>query len=95
MATYETPIILGHKYRDEQTGLQGTAIAVTFWQHSCERVIIEFVNEKDGKLEELTFDRPRMVPVEPERQSEKPPRRNNGGPGGSSRDSSARRGGAR
>ena len=59
---YLSDIKLGEQYRDEQTGIIGTAVATTFWQHSCERVIIETVVE--GKIQEYSFDAPRMVHVE-------------------------------
>lgn len=61
---YKTDIVLGELYRDEQTGLEGIATAVTFHQHACERVMIEFVNDHDGKLMEYVFDSPRLVHVE-------------------------------
>ena len=59
---FKTDIVLGEKYEDEQTGLVGIATAVTFHQHACERVMIEYV--KDGDLKELVFDAPRLVHVE-------------------------------
>lgn len=82
MTSYKTSIVLGNKYRDTQTGIEGVAIAVTFWQHSCERVIIETVNSHDGKLEEYTFDSPRLALVNPPAKAYEKPA--NGGPGGSS-----------
>lgn len=60
--TYETDIILGEKYRDEQTGIEGTATAVYFYQHGCERVCLENVN-RDGELKEYAFDAPRLVHI--------------------------------
>lgn len=81
MTSYATEIVLGNKYRDTQTGIEGTAIAVTFWQHSCERVIVETVSAHDGKLEEYTFDSPRLVLVTPPAKAYEKPA--NGGPGGS------------
>lgn len=73
---YKSDIVLGEKYRDDQTGIQGTAVAITFWQHSCERVIIELT--VNGKIEEYSFDSPRLTHVETEKKvtSEK-----TGGPG--------------
>jgi hypothetical protein len=81
VTSYSTEVVLGNKYRDTQTGIEGTAIAVTFWQHSCERVIIETVSAHDGKLEEYTFDSPRLELVSPPAKEYKKPA--NGGPGGS------------
>ena len=64
-ANYRTDVRLGERYRDAQTGITGTATAVTFHQHGCERVGIETVI--DGKIEEYAFDAPRLVHVETER----------------------------
>ena len=57
---YESDIQLGESYVDDQTGIQGIATAIYFFQHACERVQIEYVNEKDGELKELVFDAPRL-----------------------------------
>ena len=59
---YKTDVMLGEKYLDEQTGIEGTAVAVTFFQHACERVSLELVVA--GKIEEYTFDAPRLTAVE-------------------------------
>lgn len=58
---YETDIRLGERYRDGQTGIEGTATAVTFYQYGCERVQIEAVVA--GKIEEYGFDAPRLTHV--------------------------------
>lgn len=60
---YKSDIELGENYRDEQTGIEGIATAIYFFQHACERVCIEYVNQKDGELKELTFDSPRLVHI--------------------------------
>lgn len=60
--TYRTDIIVGDKYVDKQTGIQGTATSVCFFQFSCERVMLEAVVE--GKIEEYQFDAPRLTHVE-------------------------------
>jgi hypothetical protein len=59
--SYRSDIRVGEKYRDDQTGLEGIVVALCFFQHSCERATLEFINPKDGKLEELTFDAPRLT----------------------------------
>lgn len=60
---FRTDIVLGELYRDDQTGLEGIATAITFHQHACERVLIEYV--KDGtELKELVFDAPRLTHIE-------------------------------
>lgn len=59
--TYRTDIIVGDKYVDKQTGIEGTATAVCFYQFSCERVSLEAVVE--GKIEEYQFDAPRLTHI--------------------------------
>lgn len=56
--THKTDIVLGDKYEDTMTGLQGMATAVTFYLHACERVTLEFL--KDGEVKYESFDSPRM-----------------------------------
>ena len=60
---YKSDIKLGEKYRDEQTGIEGIATAVYFYQHACERVMLELVNTKDGELKEYCFDSPRLTHI--------------------------------
>jgi hypothetical protein len=59
MSTYTADVVLGERYRDDQTGIEGTATAITFYQHGCERVSIETVVA--GKIEEYGFDAPRLT----------------------------------
>lgn len=59
---FETDIKMGEKYRDEQTGIEGIATSVHFYQHACERVTLEYVHDQQGLLE-LTFDAPRLTSV--------------------------------
>lgn len=63
--TYKTDIKLGERYRDTQTGIEGYATAVFFFQHGCERVNIEAVVA--GKIEEYSFDAPRVMHVATEK----------------------------
>lgn len=58
--SYKTDIILGDRYRDDQTGIEGVATAVHFFQFACERVTLEVVN-KDGVINEYGFDAPRLT----------------------------------
>ena len=60
--SYGSDVLLGEKYRDGQTGIEGTAIAVIFFQHACERVELELVVDK--KIETYTFDAPRLTHIE-------------------------------
>lgn len=73
---YKTDIKLGERYRDPQTGIEGVATAVTFYQFACERVMIETVVA--GKIEDYGFDAPRLESVKTEKRArtKKP-----GGPG--------------
>lgn len=57
--SYESDVVLGESYQDKQTGIEGVATSVTFFQHACERVALELVVE--GKIEEYVFDAPRLV----------------------------------
>lgn len=60
--SYQTEIVLGQRYRDTQTGIEGVATAVSFFQYGCERVTIEAMVQ--GKIEEYGFDTPRVVHVD-------------------------------
>jgi hypothetical protein len=60
---YKSDIELGKKYHDPQTGIEGTATSVHFYQYACERVIIEYV-KPDRTVEELSFDAPRLESIE-------------------------------
>lgn len=58
---YETDIRLGERYIDKQTGIEGTATAVTFYQFGCERVSLENVTR--GEIKDYGFDAPRLTHV--------------------------------
>lgn len=58
--SFKTDIKLGERYRDDQTGIEGVATSVHFYQHACERVSLEYVN-KDGDVVEVVFDSPRLT----------------------------------
>lgn len=60
---YETDIKLGEKYRDEQTGYEGTATAVYFFQYGCERVQIETFDSVQRQIRSETFDSPRLTHI--------------------------------
>jgi hypothetical protein len=59
---YLSDIILGERYKDNQTGIEGIATVTAFFQHGCERVTLEFM--RDQKIEEVSFDAPRLTHVE-------------------------------
>lgn len=58
---YKSDIRLGEKYRDNQTGIEGVATGVVFYQHGCERVDIELVVA--GEVKVYAFDAPRLTHV--------------------------------
>lgn len=57
---YPSDIKLGEVYVDGQSGIEGIATAIVFYQHSCERVDIEYT--KDGELKQVMFDAARLSP---------------------------------
>lgn len=57
---YKSDIVLGEKYVDDQTGYEGTATAIYFFQHACERVSLEAYDPTTKKVIETTFDAPRL-----------------------------------
>lgn len=59
---YETDIVLGERYRDDQTGIEGVATSIAFFQHACERVVVEKMLET-GELKEYAFDSPRLTHI--------------------------------
>lgn len=72
---FKSDIKLGERYKDTQTGIEGTATAVSFYQYGCERVNLEAVVE--GKIEEYGFDAPRLTHIDTNVRAESPRR---GGP---------------
>ena len=60
MTTFKTNIVLGDRYRDDQTRIEGIAASIHFYQFACERVTLECI-KADGDLQELTFDAPRLT----------------------------------
>lgn len=59
MTTFRTQIKLGERYRDTATGFEGTASALYFYQHGCERVNLKGLNGH-GELVEFVFDAPEL-----------------------------------
>lgn len=59
MTTFNTEVELGQKYRDTATGFEGTASAIYFFQHGCERVALKALNG-NGELVESVFDAPEL-----------------------------------
>lgn len=62
--TFKSDIVLGEKYRDTQTGYEGTAVAVYFFQYGCERITVESYDSERKTIKEMTFDAPRLEHIE-------------------------------
>lgn len=60
--SYKSDLKLGEKYRDNTTGLEGTLIAVHFYEHACERGTLRYVNRQQEMVEQ-SFDAPELVNV--------------------------------
>lgn len=60
---YRSDIRLGEKYRDTVSGYEGTATAIYFFLHGCERVVLEQLNITHGEVKELAFDAPRLMHI--------------------------------
>ena len=56
--TYKSDIVLGDKYREKSTGIEGKAVAVAFFEHACERVTLRYAH--DGDVKEASFDAPEV-----------------------------------
>jgi hypothetical protein len=56
---YGSDIKIGHLYREPRTGIEGTATALHFYEHACERVTLEYM-DRDNVIQEVTFDAPRV-----------------------------------
>lgn len=65
MPDYTSDIVLGAKYRDGQTGMEGTAVVLLFHQHSCERVVLESPTVEGDDLRFFEFDAVRLENLEP------------------------------
>lgn len=76
---YRSAIKLGKEYRETQTGYKGHAVAVYFYQNSCERVELEHYSKKRG-LESCVFDAKRLELVEDEKITPLPDSTPPGGP---------------
>ena len=59
--SFPSDVILGDKYRDSQTGFEGIATAIYFFQYGCERVQLEQFDKKTSDIRAITFDAPRLI----------------------------------
>lgn len=62
-AAYESDIVLGEKYLEPRSGIEGTATAISFYEYGCERVTLETFNETRAEVQEYTFDSPRLQSI--------------------------------
>lgn len=57
---FQSDLVMGEKYKDNTTGIEGTLVAVHFYQHACERATLRYVN-KHNEVTEVSFDAPELV----------------------------------
>lgn len=81
MTAYNSEIQLGQRYRDINTGFEGTATVVSFFQHGCDRLTIKGMN-KQGEIVEYAFDSPEveLITADAPPQPVKSLERKTGGP---------------
>lgn len=60
---YKSQIVMGEEYVDEQSGFQGIATAIYFYQFGCARVNVEAYDKSRKEIRSLTFDAPRLTHV--------------------------------
>jgi hypothetical protein len=81
MTTYTSDVILGDQYRDSQSGFEGIATAIYFYQYGCERVQVEAFDKKAQDIRAIAFDAPRLIHV---KSGKAPAVKRTGGPGNGS-----------
>lgn len=52
---YYSDVVLGRKYRDTQTGVEGHAAVMEFWEHMSNRVSIRHAVNKGKKTEKVIY----------------------------------------
>lgn len=62
--SFPSDIVTGERYRDNQTGFEGVATSVTFFQHACERVCLETYDTERKQVIEAVFDAPRLTNID-------------------------------
>lgn len=60
---HKSDIKLGERYRDDQTGYEGVATSIHFYQHACERVLLESFDRERQTVIEVSFDAPRLTHI--------------------------------
>lgn len=59
---YTSPIVLGEKYKDDRTGIEGHAVSLFFHQSGCVEVYLESMKEGADKPTRQFFPEQRLVP---------------------------------
>ncbi len=60
---YTSDIELGERYIDDQTGFEGVATAISFFQYACERISLETYDATRREVKIEVFDAPRLTSV--------------------------------
>lgn len=63
--TYKSDLLLGARYRDKGTGIEGNLTSIHFYEHACERGNLRYV-DRDGNVQEASFDAPELLRVDVE-----------------------------
>jgi hypothetical protein len=82
--SYDSKISLGEEYIEPRTGIKGNAVAISFFEHACERVTLRYSH--DGDIKEATFDTPEVRLASEPTEKLSSPRR-----GGPARNTGSRR----
>lgn len=60
--TYKSDLMLGEKYMDKTTGLEGHLVGIHFYEHACERATLRYVDSQK-RVQEVSFDAPELIHV--------------------------------
>ncbi|HEY7823197.1 MAG TPA: hypothetical protein VIG24_10200 [Acidimicrobiia bacterium] len=66
--SYKSDLVMGERYRDATTGIQGVLVGVHFFEHACERGTLRYVNKHDEVVEQ-SFDAPELVHVDTDKKA--------------------------
>jgi hypothetical protein len=56
---YKSQVTLGQRYRDTATGFEGKCVAISFFEHGCERLTLKGMNGQN-EIVEYAFDAPEV-----------------------------------
>lgn len=59
---YKSDLLLGERYKDKTTGIEGHLVGIHLYEHACERGTLRYVNGQQD-VTEATFDAPELVHV--------------------------------